>query len=395
MLVQSSSNCVSRKNVPLALLLFYLAAFLSICPSAHIVAATLYPVHHHLKPAFALAAPSIKASGGKPLKITNLCAEMVHPGIMTQSGGAPPSSGFALSTGNSKTLTVSADWQGRVWGRTNCSFNPSGTGASNNGGLNGGGKACMTGDCNGIVDCRVSGDTPVTLAEFTLAASTGQTFYDISLVDGYNLPMAIVLLDAGDSDIADIPPNLTNPVCIATAGLLAGADYNPYTSLATSHLGTNGSYPLPFDQSSTDADLSRWCPWNLQQSPPSKPGDGVYPYPDDNIQRPSFNPCFSACAKNNQPGDCCTAFDDQTSTFIIPEGGGFEVVFCPGGRSTNILATMSAQLFALASGGDVRAGAVHNSSSQKPNKARISLPRRHVAGLWAYAAAVAFAVGGV
>jgi hypothetical protein len=33
------------------------------------------------------------------------------------------------------------------------------------------------------------------------------------------------------------------------------------------------------------------------------------------------------------------AFDDQTSTFIIPSGAGFEVVFCPGARSSNILDT--------------------------------------------------------
>jgi hypothetical protein len=32
----------------------------------------------------------------------------------------------------------------------------------------------------------------------------------------------------------------------------------------------------------------------------------VYPYPDDDIERPQFNPCFSACAKHNRPEDCCT-----------------------------------------------------------------------------------------
>lgn len=48
-----------------------------------------------------------------------------------------------------------------------------------------------------------------------------------------------------------------------------------------------------------------------------------------------------------------TAFDDQTSTFILPSGGGFEVVFCPMGRSTTILTTLSAQLHELASTGHV------------------------------------------
>lgn len=48
------------------------------------------------------------------------------------------------------------------------------------------------------------------------------------------------------------------------------------------------------------------------------------------------------------------AFDDQTSTFIIPAGAGFEVIFCPGGRSTTILATSKAELTQLAQQGHVK-----------------------------------------
>lgn len=46
------------------------------------------------------------------------------------------------------------------------------------------------------------------------------------------------------------------------------------------------------------------------------------------------------------------AFDDQTSTFIIPTGGGWQVIFCPEGRSTNILQVFGAELQDLASGKD-------------------------------------------
>ena len=45
------------------------------------------------------------------------------------------------------------------------------------------------------------------------------------------------------------------------------------------------------------------------------------------------------------------AFDDQKSTFIIPMGGGWEVVMCPKGRSTNILRQLGNELFELASNG--------------------------------------------
>ncbi|SMQ47897.1 unnamed protein product [Zymoseptoria tritici ST99CH_3D7] len=30
--------------------------------------------------------------------------------------------------------------------------------------------------------------------------------------------------------------------------------------------------------------------------------------------------------------------DDQSSTFIVPKGASYQVIFCPGGRSTNIIA---------------------------------------------------------
>ena len=222
----------------------------------------------------------------------------------------------------------------------------------------------------------VQGNTPVTLFEIDLAGGTGnkQSFYDISLVDGYNLPMGIEYLPGDDSTLKDIPPNLTNVACIATANLLAEP-----SAMGDSGNSTDSSYPIPYESSQTSSDVAGWCPWPLQQTQPKKPGDGVYPYPDDDIQRPIFDPCLSACAKSNSPEDCCTgsydspsnckptlyarnaktvcpdaysyAFDDQTSTFIVPSGGGWQVNFCPSGRSTNILKTFQSQLQALAQGG--------------------------------------------
>jgi hypothetical protein len=319
---------------------------------------------------------SPRSSQTIPLKITNNCADTIWPAIASQAGTGPDTGGFELPTGTSKDLKVGADWQGRVWGRTNCSFNAQGTGASNLNGNNGGGRACDTGDCNGVLSCVVTGDTPVTLAEFDLAGGSKgtQTFYDISLVDGYNLPLGLTYIPGNSSNLQDIPPNLTNAACIGTTGLLSDV----------ASPATNSSYPLPYVTKITNADLADWCPWNLQLNPPTKPGDGVYPYPDDNIARPAFCPCLSQCAKTNAPSDCCTgsyndpdvckpglyssqaksicpdaysfAFDDQTSTFIIPSGGGWEVTFCPEGRSTNILATFGKQLLELASTGVVSQG---------------------------------------
>ena len=209
--------------------------------------------------------------------------------------------------------------------------------------------------------------------------------------------MAIVFIPGGDQSLDDVPPNLTNPVCIGTAAQLLPDGWNPYASGSSTVLGTNATYPLQIERDVTLEFLMRWCPWDLQLSPPTKPGDGVYPYPDDNIVRPSFDPCHSACAFYNRPSDCCTgafndpkkctpglystnakticpdgysyAYDDQTSTFIIPAGGGFEVVFCPQGRSTNILTTMSTQLHELAQTGKVSTRDVAPGGKPKPKRA--------------------------
>ena len=103
--------------------------------------------------------PVRKRDGGKPLIVTNMCAETVWPGIGTQAGTGPGTGGFELKPGSTKSLTVSNDWQGRIWGRTNCSFNELGTGASNLNGNNGAGRACQTGDCAGKLSCVLTVST--------------------------------------------------------------------------------------------------------------------------------------------------------------------------------------------------------------------------------------------
>jgi hypothetical protein len=91
-----------------------------------------------------------------PLKITNQCPEVIYPAVLTQAGFGPDPSGFKLAPNTSKDLTVSVNWQGRVWGRTNCSFNADGSGPSPPGGFNSNGMACFTGDCGGVVECKTS-----------------------------------------------------------------------------------------------------------------------------------------------------------------------------------------------------------------------------------------------
>lgn len=91
-----------------------------------------------------------RRADNRPLIISNKCPETIYPGIGTQAGTGPETQGFQLTPGQSRSLEVSADWQGRVWGRTNCSFNAAGTAPLSSGT----GVACTTGDCGGTVNCR-------------------------------------------------------------------------------------------------------------------------------------------------------------------------------------------------------------------------------------------------
>ncbi|EEE53652.1 hypothetical protein OsJ_36953 [Oryza sativa Japonica Group] len=56
-------------------------------------------------------------------------------------------------------------------------------------GFDGSGRgSCATGDCAGALSCTLSGQKPLTLAEFTIGGS--QDFYDLSVIDGYNVAMS-------------------------------------------------------------------------------------------------------------------------------------------------------------------------------------------------------------
>ena len=118
---------------------------------------------------------------GATFTFVNRCGNTVWPGILANAGSPRlDSTGFELPKDTSRSFQAPTGWSGRFWARTGCSFDGSGSGS------------CLTGDCgSGQVECNGFGAAPpATLAEFTLG-SGGQDFYDVSLVDGYNLPMIV------------------------------------------------------------------------------------------------------------------------------------------------------------------------------------------------------------
>jgi hypothetical protein len=129
-----------------------------------------------------LATEIAAAAATRSFSFVNECPHEVWVGTQANRGiRLLAEGGFALATGQKITLDqVEAGWGGRFWGRTGCNFDAHGRGS------------CETGDCGGFLKCAgAGGEPPASLAEFTLNGANGDDFYDVSLVDGYNLEIRI------------------------------------------------------------------------------------------------------------------------------------------------------------------------------------------------------------
>jgi hypothetical protein len=123
--------------------------------------------------------PTAASSGTHLITIVNADNETIWAATNPNAQHPIPVTGWKLAPGQSVSFTVPDGWGGRVWGRTGCSFNSSGVGH------------CQTGDCGGLFQCQGSEGGTTTLAELTLDSFDGMDFYDVSMVDGANLPMYI------------------------------------------------------------------------------------------------------------------------------------------------------------------------------------------------------------
>ncbi|CAN6324291.1 unnamed protein product [Urochloa humidicola] len=243
----------------------------------------------------ALAAALALVAGARSATFTiaNGCGYTVWPGLLSSAGSAAlPTTGFALAPGESRAVAAPAGWSGRLWGRTLCAADA------------GGRFACATGDCgSGSVQCAGGGAaTPATLAEFTLDGSGGLDFFDVSLVDGYNLPMVITPSSSagggGGKCAATGCAAELNAACPAGLRVEAAADGGPVAC-----------------RSACDAfgDAQYCC-------------SGAYGSPA--ACRPS---AYSQFFKAACPRAYSYAYDDATSTFTCAAGStDYTVTFCPG-----------------------------------------------------------------
>ncbi|OIT19783.1 PREDICTED: thaumatin-like protein 1b [Nicotiana attenuata] len=218
--------------------------------------------------------------------MVNKCQQTIWPGLLSNAGIAPLSTtGFVLQKGESKTINVPSSWGGRFWARTHCTEDSTGK------------FTCATGDCgSGKLECNGGNAAPpATLAEFTLDGSGGMDFFDVSLVDGYNLPM-LVVPQGGSGN------NCTSTGCVVD---LNGAC--PSELKVTSVGGENVACKSACEAFRQD----EYCCAGAYNSP--------------SICKPSS---YSMLFKKACPSAYSFAYDDKTSTFTCT-GANYLITFCP------------------------------------------------------------------
>ncbi|XP_076896005.1 thaumatin-like protein 1b [Bidens hawaiensis] len=240
-----------------------------------------------------LLALSIIISSFTPIQsatftLTNQCTYPVWAGLLSGAGTPPlPTTSFPLEPSLSNSISIPTSWSGRIWGRTKCSTDDTGK------------FTCVTGDCgSGAVECNGSGAAPpATLAEFTLNGADGMDFYDVSLVDGYNLPIMIV------------PKGAYGGNCNVT-GCLVDLNINCPAELRLASAGDGSESVACRSACEAFGDPMYCC-------------SGAYSTPQ------TCNPTsYSEYFKTACPTAYSYAYDDGTSTFTCMSAD-YAVTFCP------------------------------------------------------------------
>ncbi|KAG0457445.1 hypothetical protein HPP92_022286 [Vanilla planifolia] len=228
----------------------------------------------------------IGAAVATTFTFTNKCSSPVWVGTKSGFNEAELSkTGFQLLQGSSSCLSAPPGWSGRFWGRAFCSTDSSGR------------FSCLSGDCSaGQVSCNGSTAVPpVTMVEITIGSCSWQDFYDVSLVDGYNLPISVMPEGGnGDCGTAGCPSDL-NSQCPQELAVKASdgtvvACRSPCDSFADPKYCCTGKYNSPKTCSPT---------------------------------------IYSKYFKNACPNAYSYAYDDQNSTFSCLGPESYSLIFCP------------------------------------------------------------------
>lgn len=203
-------------------------------------------------------------SHGIFIRVQNNCPYTLWP-------AAVPGGGRRLDSGQTWTIGYPSTKSVKIWARTNCTFDSSGKGK------------CLTGDCDGLLECKDLGAEPATLAEYGLNSFARKDYYDISVMKGFNVPLSLTPTSNG-----------------CTKSIRCAADL---TAQCPNELKTAGGCHNPckvFKTTEYCCGLGRCQPTNLSRFFKSRCRD-AFTYPED----------------------------DPTSTFTCPAGTSYRVVFCP------------------------------------------------------------------
>jgi hypothetical protein len=223
---------------------------------------------------FADAAPTFLGDAGLPrtMSITNQCTQTVWLAALPAST-LPDGGPVEMAPGTAYAVGLANGWSGRFWGRAGC-----------------------TTSAGGKLTCQTDG-FPSSLAELTLTKTpdAGLDFYDVSLVDGFNLPIEIIAV--GHTPDPAHPYSCGDPTCAM-------------------NLDTTCPAPLQDKNGQGDVvacanDECKVLGGNDAQSP-----DCIYP--ND----------YTRFFKTACPTAYSYPYDDPTSTFTC-KGLDYAIVFCP------------------------------------------------------------------
>jgi hypothetical protein len=159
------------------------------------------------------------AGGTRLVTFVNRMSQTIWVAAAPNPATPLAATGWVLPAGGSVTIAAPNNLNTRFWGRTGCVFNSAGVGH------------CQTGDCGGLFQCKGWGQIPATLAEVNFDAWDGLDFYDVSMVDGSNLPLYINITKSSGGTVDKISPDgcvpagCTKPVdCPAALDVTAGGE---------------------------------------------------------------------------------------------------------------------------------------------------------------------------
>lgn len=236
-----------------------------------------------------------RAASTRSFTFVNNTSQTIWAGALGNSGQiAPGNGGWTMAPGSTYAVTVPDTWGGRFWGRTYCNFNSSGSGS------------CETGDCGGVLQCNGAGGVPpATLAEFTLGGTTGNDFYDVSFVDGFNIPMTI-------TPVGGAQPTPGNLYWCGVAGCGTNLNTNcPSVLQKTDSSGRTVACMSACEAFNTDQYCCRGSYGSATTCNPSN-------WPVD----------YASYFKQSCPNAYSYAYDDPTSTFQ-DKGASFTITFGP------------------------------------------------------------------